>query len=44
MDTGFCHLIGSISSDVIGWTQCKRSIRFCQGHSAFIQTCDWLYI
>ena len=19
MDTGFCHLIGSISSDVIGW-------------------------
>ena len=27
LDTGFCHLIGLISSDVIGWT---RSIRFCQ--------------
>ena len=28
MNTGFCHLIDSISSDVIGWTQCTRSIRF----------------
>jgi hypothetical protein len=27
LDTGFCHLIGSISSDVIGWI---RSICFCQ--------------
>jgi len=27
VDTGLCHLIGSISSDVICWT---RSIRFCQ--------------
>jgi hypothetical protein len=25
LDTGLCHLICSISSDVIGWT---RSIRF----------------
>jgi hypothetical protein len=43
LDIGFCHLICSISSDVIGWT---RSIRFInpKGHSAFIQTCDWLYI
>jgi hypothetical protein len=27
LDTGFCHLIGSISSDGIGWI---RSICFCQ--------------
>ena len=27
MDTRLCHLIGSISCDVIGWT---RSIRVCQ--------------
>ena len=27
LHTGLCHLIGSISSDIIGLT---RSIRFCQ--------------
>jgi hypothetical protein len=30
----------SILFDVLCYT---LSIRFCQGHSAFIQACDWLY-